>query len=1498
MKNNNSSDWQSAPPEAGFSPWQLLKSKRISYLTLPLLIMATITEFVILATGWKYQQIACLPKGMGVTFFGIGPIGATILAVELLKLPLAIWTASRTGWQKGIMIMAGLPLICILTFQLVKDMAVYEMGIAMAPAGQMLDQATQEENKIVQLNGELALIKDKKEEREQKLAALASKKAKFKADLEESLKRNGDLREDAISLTDYQKKELSGVEARQSTIIKQFDADTEQLTKAVTDLRGRREAEMAHATKWNAEEARIENDYQTKAAEYANKKAAYEKDKAVFENANYLKRHLMKEPVDPGVPPGRESNTILKPTLIAELDAQIQAKEAELLAVNNRRRDRVAQVESEAHQLRQEFDRRSSTKREESDRKREQLLAAQATLAAEWAAEEKLIDQGYEAAVQKVDLIRAELDASQKKAQAFYEARETAIKNTQVHRIATTVEIVRSLLLGQRPVSIRTTAKERGDLYTDQISMVRVWVYPVLAFIVAFLPTLMVEVGFSTLFKSEHPRPPYRLGLFGHSLHRLYTRAGRQKILRADRLAREATGEIARRDEALVSAQAEAQKTILDKDAQLQAARQALADSAAAHEDQLKKKSDEWVAKLALMADSLNRAIIEKDALRDLQKSEIDRQIQMRQNAWSDRLTQLRQELDEQRAAAETERTALIQEHHRKLMEVSEEAKTQVVQARRQLTEAELAGLEKNAALVHDLKEALHARDSAETELKHLADSQTLKLAQLQDEAARELEKAARQERHRAERQQLEFEQTLHQREEDSQRRLKQREQDLTLGFEARLVAEQTRIEDAARRREAELARQFEARAVEADARWKQEAQQREAAAETRLKHREQQLQAQTEVRLGEIKTQADLDLRQRESDFVRQLEAQTREADARLRHELQQKELALQAKLKQREQELAARAAARETEWQNQSAADLLARQEEWELQTALRVRAVETRLAQEFMQKEEVDLSKFKQREQELVLAFDARLVAEQSRIQEDARRRELELARQSEARDLEADARWQQELQQREEAAEIRLKQREQQLMAQTDVRLAEIQTQSAQELRRRESDLQHQFETQSREADARFRHELQQKELALQTKLKQREQELAARAAARETELHQQAAADLLARQEEWQRQSASRLAQDIQAQEESLLSKLKQREQELALAFESRLTAEQARIEDAARRRESELGRQIETRWKQELQQREEAAETRLKQREQQLQAQTELRLAEIQTVAAEDLRKRESEFDRLLEVQSREADARFRQELQQKELALQTRLKQREQDLASRAATRETELQNQAAADLLARQDEWERQTDSRIRATEARLAQEAQQQEELFQSKSRQIEQHWQAKLDSARIEAQSQTEQALRRRELESADALPRALREQEARLRQELNQQMESIQTRSRQREQDLAGQLAAQSAAHQSALQNSEIELAGLRRSIEPFKALLAHTEKERDEARLSASEGIRQMQDLEKKLTEASSLLNGWKTDKHVAPSRSGKEAFQFVRGGLGATSES
>src|SRR5688572_2977829 len=103
---NDSSNTQGAngTADAVASPWQRLRNRRISYLTLPLLIMATVVEFVILATGWTYQKTVCVPQGLGVVFFGIGPIGATILAVELLKLPLAIWTASRHGWQKTFML--------------------------------------------------------------------------------------------------------------------------------------------------------------------------------------------------------------------------------------------------------------------------------------------------------------------------------------------------------------------------------------------------------------------------------------------------------------------------------------------------------------------------------------------------------------------------------------------------------------------------------------------------------------------------------------------------------------------------------------------------------------------------------------------------------------------------------------------------------------------------------------------------------------------------------------------------------------------------------------------------------------------------------------------------------------------------------------------------------------------------------------------------------------------------------------------------------------------------------------------------------------------------------------------------------------------------------------------------------------------------------------------------------------------------------------------------
>jgi hypothetical protein len=986
--NSLGSPHSAAPQDMGFSPWQRLKSKRISYLALPLILMATVAEFIILSIGWKYQKTVCLPPGMGVTFFGIGPIGATILMVESLKLPLAAWTASRTGWRKGFMLIVGLPLICVLTFQLVKDMAVYEMGVAMTPASQMLEKATDEETKIAQLKSDLADIQAKKTDRQNALADLAARKAKAEADINDQLKHNDETRLDAISLTDYQKQQLAQVASRETTMIQQFDADADQINKAITDLRARREVAVAQASKWNAEEARIDNAYKAEMADYENKKAAYEKAEVEYENANFLKRELMKKPVDPGVPPVREDNPILKPAELAEIDSEINAKEAELHTVNNNRRDSVAQVEADARQLREQFDTRSSTKRDEADRKRNELLAAQVTLETNTAAQEKQIDQEYADAAAKVDGIQAQIDAYSKQAEADYEEREADIKKTQVYRIATTVEIIRGLIMGQHPVTIKATAKERGDLYTDQISMVRIWVYPVLAFIVAFLPTLMVEIGFSTLFMPEKKRPAYRLGFLGRRLHWLYTRAGRLKILRAERIANEASAEITARDRALA-----------EKEVELQAARDAMGAAAAEHEEQLQAKASEWVAKLAGLTDSLNRTIIEKDALRDLQKSEIERQIQMRQNAWSDRLTQLRQELDDQRSAAETERMALMAENHKKMMEVSEDCKTQVIQVRRQMADAELAAVEKSAKMAHDLKEALHARDTVAAQLEHQANSFSVQLTQAREDAAREMEKAARQEKHRLERQQLEFEKTLRQRDEDFEHRLKQREQELSLAFDSRLAEEKSKVEQDARRRETELERRFEGRAMEVDARWNQQAQQQDEIFQIKMRQREQQLQSQFDARQAEVKAKWDQDLHNREQEWERNAEAGARAIESRLMTEMQQKEELFQSKLRQRDQQWQAKLDNVRVELQAQTEQELRRREAESSEARLRALNELETQLRAEMHEKHDVVHAESKQREQDLVTEMaaqtEARQLAEKER--DEARQSAVEAARQ---------------------------------------------------------------------------------------------------------------------------------------------------------------------------------------------------------------------------------------------------------------------------------------------------------------------------------------------------------------------------------------------------------------------------------------------------------------------------------------------------------------------
>ena len=74
-------------------------------------------------------------------------------------------------------------------------------------------------------------------------------------------------------------------------------------TQTIADLRARHETELTRDTKWNAEEARIDNAYKSAMADYTNKKTAYEKAKAEYDNANFLKKELTKESHWTRVPP-------------------------------------------------------------------------------------------------------------------------------------------------------------------------------------------------------------------------------------------------------------------------------------------------------------------------------------------------------------------------------------------------------------------------------------------------------------------------------------------------------------------------------------------------------------------------------------------------------------------------------------------------------------------------------------------------------------------------------------------------------------------------------------------------------------------------------------------------------------------------------------------------------------------------------------------------------------------------------------------------------------------------------------------------------------------------------------------------------------------------------------------------------------------------------------------------------------------------------------------
>jgi len=107
-----------------------------------------------------------------------------------------------------------------------------------------------------------------------------------------------------------------------------------------------------------------------------------------------------------------------------------------------------------------------TVKREEADRKRDELLAAQAALVTDEVGE-KEIDRNWRVCPESRRHSR-ELDALEE-CREYYESR----KPHQKPRCIASPPRWKScaLVMGERPASIKATAKERGDILTDQISM-------------------------------------------------------------------------------------------------------------------------------------------------------------------------------------------------------------------------------------------------------------------------------------------------------------------------------------------------------------------------------------------------------------------------------------------------------------------------------------------------------------------------------------------------------------------------------------------------------------------------------------------------------------------------------------------------------------------------------------------------------------------------------------------------------------------------------------------------------------------------------------------------------------------------------------------------------------------------------------------------------------------------------------------------------------------
>ena len=209
--------------------------------SLPLVAAAVLVEIGVLFFCFQYE-VTVAPAGV-YTLWGISALGAILLLVEFLKLPTAFWLAGRKGLlRKAILSAVLLTPLCLITWEVTKDMATDEVVRSLEPAVQLEKEAAGLEARNVDIKESLARRKQDAEAAEIALEKLRRETASHLSDLQSRRKveiANFRSAEESISRdfgnTPAEKSERVNLENRRSEIKSRFDTDYAMLKADLKD---------------------------------------------------------------------------------------------------------------------------------------------------------------------------------------------------------------------------------------------------------------------------------------------------------------------------------------------------------------------------------------------------------------------------------------------------------------------------------------------------------------------------------------------------------------------------------------------------------------------------------------------------------------------------------------------------------------------------------------------------------------------------------------------------------------------------------------------------------------------------------------------------------------------------------------------------------------------------------------------------------------------------------------------------------------------------------------------------------------------------------------------------------------------------------------------------------------------------------------------------------------------------------------------------------------